>query len=200
MNKQRILDLAVAIEDTDEKANAFDMDIWLDMDNPDRFQSIKDTNDLDEVAGVADACGVRACIAGHAVILFDKSGIWQEQFRNRVPDHPKPSIADLAAQLLDITAEQADILFTPKEGTDPKREIPPGYQITARDVADTLWRMTRTDEVQWLIERCLCCAAAAATGDCRCTVGECDCCRAEPDASINCNAGPDCDCAQQKDR
>ena len=197
MNKERILNLAEVILDTDEKANAFDMDIWLDMDNPHRFQPIKDTNNLDEVTGMAEACGTRACIAGHAVILFDETGTWQEHFRNPDEDKAKPSIAELAAHLLDLTPEQAAILFTPKEGSDPKREIPPGYQITPVDTADTLWRMTWTDEVQWLIERCLCCGAAATTGDCRCTVGECNCCAAQPGDGASCGAGPDCDCREQ---
>ena len=197
MNKERILKLAEVIQDTDDKANAFDMDIWLDMDNPHLFQPIKDTSNLDEVTGMADACGARACIAGHAVVLFDQTGAWQEHFRTSDPENPKPNIAELAAQLLDLTPEQADALFTPSEGRDPKREIPPGYRITSVDVADTLWRMTWTDEVQWLIQRCLCCGEAATTGDCRCTVGECGCSGAEPGANTDCQAGPDCDCPQQ---
>ena len=197
MNKERIIALAEVIEDTDEKADAFDMDLWLEMDNPHRFQPIKDTSNLDEIAGMANACGTRACIAGHAVILFDDTGAWQKQFHTLDPEPPQPSIPELAAQLLDLTPEQAHILFTPNEGDDPKRHIPPGYRVSAGDAADTLWRMTQTDEVQWLIERCLCCGGAAKTGDCRCTVGECNCCTAEPGDDTSCGAGPDCDCREQ---
>lgn len=197
MNKQRIINLAEVIWETDYKLDIFDMNTWLNMDKPLLFQPVKDTNDPDEITDLADACNTRACIAGHAVILFDDTGVWQESLRVPDEENPKPGIAELAARLLDITPAQADVLFTPNEGSDPKREIPHGYRITAGDSADTLRRLAETGEVQWLIERCLCCGDAAKTGDCRCTVGECNCCGAEPGDGTNCGAGPDCDCREQ---
>ena len=199
MHSERLTALAEIIEKTDYEPDTFTMESWLEMEHPEQFRPIADLDDLDEIVAITAECGTRACIAGYAVMLFDETDAWQERFPLETPNDAVPSIRQLAAQLLDLTQEQADLLFLPQEDPDPCRQIPPRYQVTPADAANTMYRMTETGEVQWLIERCPCCGDAANTYDCSCTVGECDCANTEPDAAAGCPEGPDCACRHRSD-
>ena len=108
--------------------------------------------DTDVLIDEIDYCGIRAGIAGYAVMLF---GVPHQQFDGTTAQH--------AQLLLDLTTEQADALFTPQEGYETEPAFAKhGYtRITAKEASHTLRHLSQTGTVHWFEDcRCLECQAA----------------------------------------
>ena len=146
LNTDRLEQLADHLEAVGDEH--FHMGIWVEDDPRSYHYLYPNTGDL--VADIRQ-CGTRACLAGHAAMLFrppDDSDI--PDFYDDDDEDLNSGVKDEARVWLGLTMEQADALFVPTAGGDLRDAVHCRLaDLTVEDAAWTLRHLADTGQVVW---------------------------------------------------